>query len=66
MEDETLARAVALARSGRCPDVEAIRLRLHEEGHDRADEVVAAGEVRLELGRLCRQANMKVRRRPPV
>ena len=67
MTEATLDRARELARSGTCADVGAIRARLRSEGHADADLVVAGVEAVAELGRLCRQAQIKVRHRatPP-
>ncbi len=62
MPAEILARAEQLARSGRFPDVLSIRAHLLEEGFALVDEAISPN-VTAVLGRLCRSAQMQVRKR---
>jgi hypothetical protein len=64
VEDDLTMRAAEIARSGDCPDLDAIKTRMRREGHQGVDALFARPEVLVELGRLCRQARMKVRHRP--
>lgn len=67
MTEQLLARALEIAASGECADVGGVKARLRQEGWGDLEAIAARPELMLELGRRCRQAQIKVRpRRGPL